>query len=109
MLLSGTLAEDEDEEDPTPIRRRPRPREPDDMGSPELEPAYSAASGDVQKIIGRLTETDVDPSGQLTSDPPRRNRRPGTGRRRANQPAENRELPARSENRDGKLGTAKRS
>ena len=45
----------------------------------------------------RLTETDVDPSGDLTSG------RSGDteGRRGDNQPAENRENPARSSDNDG--------
>lgn len=48
----------------------------------------------------RLTETDVDPSGDLTSDRSGETEDPGTGRRGANQPAENRETPARSDNRE---------
>jgi hypothetical protein len=49
----------------------------------------------------RLTETDVDPSGDLTSDQPGETEDPGTGRRGDNQPAENRENPTRSSDNDG--------
>lgn len=49
----------------------------------------------------RLTETDVDPSGDLTSDRSGDTEDPGTGRRGDNQPAENRENPTRSSNNDG--------
>jgi hypothetical protein len=50
----------------------------------------------------RLKETDIDPSGGLTSD--RTGETEGTGSgsgsRTDNQPAENRESPTRSENRE---------
>jgi len=49
----------------------------------------------------RLKETDIDPSGELTSDRTGETEStgPGTGSRTDNQPAENRENPTRSENR----------
>jgi hypothetical protein len=50
----------------------------------------------------RLKETDIDPSGELTSD--RTGETEGTGSgpgsRTDNQPAENRESPTPSENRE---------
>jgi hypothetical protein len=49
----------------------------------------------------RLTETDVDPSGDLTSDRSGETEDPGTGRGGDNQPAENRENPTRSSDSDG--------
>jgi hypothetical protein len=49
----------------------------------------------------RLTETDVDPSGDLTSDRSGETEDPGTSRRGDNQPAENRENPKRSSDNDG--------
>jgi hypothetical protein len=50
----------------------------------------------------RLVETDIDPSGELTSDRTGETEGPGsgTGNRTDNQPAENRENPTRSENRE---------
>ena len=50
----------------------------------------------------RLVETDIDPSGELTSDRTGETEGTGsgTGSRTDNQPAENRENPARSENRE---------
>jgi hypothetical protein len=48
----------------------------------------------------RLTETDVDPSGDLSSDQSGETEDPGTGGRADNQPAENRESPTRSDNRE---------
>jgi hypothetical protein len=50
----------------------------------------------------RLKETDIDPSGELTSDHTGETEGtgPGTGSRTDNQPAENRENPTRSENRE---------
>ncbi|HEX4536123.1 MAG TPA: hypothetical protein VH140_04165 [Candidatus Acidoferrum sp.] len=50
----------------------------------------------------RLKETDIDPSGELTSDRTGETEGtgPGTGSRTDNQPAENRENPTRSENRE---------
>jgi hypothetical protein len=50
----------------------------------------------------RLKETDIDPSGELTSDRTGETEgtEPGTGSRIDNQPAENRENPTRSESRD---------
>jgi hypothetical protein len=49
----------------------------------------------------RLTETDVDPSGDLSSDRSGETEDPGSGGRADNQPAENRENPTRSANNDG--------
>jgi len=48
----------------------------------------------------RLKETDIDPSGELTSDRTgeTEDTNSGTGSRTDNQPAENREYPTRSEN-----------
>ena len=43
----------------------------------------------------RLTETDVDPSGDVTSENSGQTEDPGTGRRVDNQPAENHEDPSR--------------
>jgi hypothetical protein len=50
----------------------------------------------------RLKETDIDPSGELTSDRTGETEgtNSGTGGRTDNQPAENRESPTRSENRE---------
>jgi hypothetical protein len=50
----------------------------------------------------RLKETDIDPSGELTSDRTGETEGTGseTGSRTDNQPAENREDPTRSENRE---------
>jgi hypothetical protein len=50
----------------------------------------------------RLKETDIDPSGELTSDRTGETEGtgPATGSRTDNQPAENRENPTRSENRE---------
>jgi hypothetical protein len=50
----------------------------------------------------QLKETDIDPSGELTSDRTGETEGtgPGTGRRTDNQPAESRESPTRSENRE---------
>jgi hypothetical protein len=50
----------------------------------------------------RLKETDIDPSGELTSDRTGETEGtgPGTGSRTDNQPPENRESPTRSENRE---------
>ena len=50
----------------------------------------------------RLKETDIDPSGELTSDRTGETEGTGsgTGSRTDNQPAENRENPTRSENRE---------
>jgi len=50
----------------------------------------------------RLKETDIDPSGELTSDRTgeTEDTGSGTGKRTDNQPAENRENPTRSENRE---------
>lgn len=49
----------------------------------------------------RLTETDVDPSGDLSSGGSGDTEDPGAGRRRDNQPAENRENPTRPSDHDG--------
>lgn len=46
----------------------------------------------------RLTETDVDPGGDVTSDRTGETEDAGTGRREDNQPAEIRENPDRSNN-----------
>jgi hypothetical protein len=50
----------------------------------------------------RLKETDIDPSGELTSDRTGETEgtEPGTASRTDNQPSENRENPTRSENRE---------
>jgi len=48
----------------------------------------------------RLKETDIDPSGELTSDRTGETEDTGTGNRTDNQPAENRENPTRSEKRE---------
>ena len=50
----------------------------------------------------RLKETDIDPSGELISDRTGETEGTGsgTGSRTDNQPAENRESPTRSENRE---------
>ena len=50
----------------------------------------------------RLKETDIDPSGELSSDHTGETEGTGseTGSRTDNQPAENRENPTRSENRE---------
>lgn len=45
----------------------------------------------------RLTETDVDPSGELTSEQTGETEDTATGRRADNQPAESRENPTRSQ------------
>ncbi|HEY2350893.1 MAG TPA: hypothetical protein VGH83_00165 [Candidatus Acidoferrum sp.] len=45
-----------------------------------------------------MTETDIDPSGELTSTQTGETEDPGTGRDRDNQPAENRDTPERSPN-----------
>lgn len=52
----------------------------------------------------RLKETDIDPSGELTSDRTGETEGTGprTGSRTDNQPAENRENPTRSENRESR-------
>ena len=52
----------------------------------------------------RLKETDIDPSGELTSDRAGETEGTGsgTGSRTDNQPAENRESPTRSENRESR-------
>ncbi|MEQ1353776.1 MAG: hypothetical protein ABLT11_07145 [Candidatus Acidiferrum sp.] len=47
-----------------------------------------------------MTETDVDPGGDLTSDRSGDTEDPGTGRRGDNQPAENRESLTRSSDSD---------
>jgi hypothetical protein len=49
----------------------------------------------------RLTETDIDPGGDLTTDRSGETEDPGTGGRADNQPAESRENPARSSDNDG--------
>ena len=43
----------------------------------------------------RLTETDVDPSGDVTSENSGQTEEPAAGRRVDNQPAENHEDPSR--------------
>jgi hypothetical protein len=47
----------------------------------------------------RLKETDIDPSGELSSDRTGETENPGTGRQGSNQPAENREDPTPSDGR----------
>ncbi len=69
-------------------------------GSAPSSGASSASGGPESGKKRRLAETDVDPSGDLTSDQSGETEDPGTGRRTDNQPAENRENPARSDNRD---------
>lgn len=49
----------------------------------------------------RLTETDVDPGGDLTADRSGETEDRGTGGRADNQPAESRENPTRSSDNDG--------
>ncbi len=43
----------------------------------------------------RLAETDIDPSGDVSSDNSGQTEEPGGGRRSDNQPAENHEEPSR--------------
>lgn len=57
----------------------------------------SASSGPETEKKRRLTETDIDPSGELTSNQTGETEDTGAGRRADNQPAENRENPTRSE------------
>jgi hypothetical protein len=47
----------------------------------------------------RLTETDVDPAGDLTSTDSGETENPGTRRSSDNQPAESHENPSRSDDR----------
>lgn len=70
------------------------------MGSRRSAASSSASAGPESQKKQLLAETDVDPSGDFTSDRSGETEDPGTGRRADNQPVENRENPARSGNRD---------
>jgi hypothetical protein len=61
--------------------------------------AQPSASSGPETEKKRLTETDIDPSGELTSDRTSGTEDAGTGRRADNQPAEDRENRTRSESR----------
>jgi hypothetical protein len=67
----------------------------DSHGSPA---SSGVPAGPESEKKRRLAETDVEPSGDFTSDQSGETENPGTGRRADNQPAENRETPARSDN-----------
>jgi hypothetical protein len=68
------------------------------MTSPEFESNSGSSSGPGTERQRRLTETDVDPSGDLASDKSGETDDAGTGRPGDNQPAESHENPSRSEN-----------
>jgi hypothetical protein len=68
------------------------------MMSPEFESNSDSSSGPGTERQRRLTETDVDPGGDLTSDKAGDIEDAGTGRRGDNQPAESHENPSPSEN-----------
>lgn len=57
-------------------------------------------SGPESEKKRRLTETDVDPGGDLSSDRSGETENSGTVGRADNQPAESRENPSRSGNRE---------
>lgn len=59
-----------------------------------------APAGPESEKKRRLAETDVDPSGDFTSNRSGETEEPGDDRRGDNQPAENRENPERSDNRE---------
>jgi len=69
------------------------------MTSPEFESSFDSSAGPGTERQRRLTETDVDPSGDVTSDNSGETEDAGTGGRGDNQPAESHENPSRSENR----------
>ena len=56
---------------------------------------HDSTAGPEKEKQRRLTETDVDPSGDVTSENSGQTEEPGAGRRVDNQPAENHEDPSR--------------
>jgi hypothetical protein len=71
------------------------------MPSQGAPPSSTSSAGPETETKRRLTETDVDPSGDLTSSQTGETENPGTGRRSDNQPPENRENPSRTDNAEG--------
>lgn len=69
-------------------------------GSAARSGASNVSGGPESEKKRRLAETDVDPSGDFTSDRPEETEDPGTGGRADNQPAESRENPTRSGDRE---------
>ena len=68
------------------------------MASLESAPKHDSPAGPETAEKRRLTETDIDPSGELTPNRSGETEDPGVGRQVNNQPPENRESPTRSDN-----------
>lgn len=66
--------------------------------APKPDSSADSSNGPQMEKKRRLTETDIDPSGDVTSDRTGETEDAGTGRHEDNQPAEDRENPRRSDN-----------
>jgi hypothetical protein len=66
--------------------------------APKPDSSADSSNGPQTEKNRRLTETDIDPSGDVTSDRTGETEDAGTGRHEDNQPAEDRENPTRSDN-----------